>query len=96
MLHSSFVLTGIPYFGTVAGGISREKTIDSCEFYSVQSNEWITLAPLPVPIHGGGAALPNQVLCVVGGRTDQTIENRAWVSNSEVVYQQRLLKIRIL
>lgn len=61
------------------GGISGGKLIDSCEFYSVQSNEWISLAPLPVGIHGAGAALPNQVLCLAGGRTDLGIERKAWV-----------------
>ncbi|XP_046455212.1 kelch-like protein 3 [Daphnia pulex] len=63
----------------VIGGICGGKLIDSCEFYSVQSNEWISLASLPIGIHGSGAALPNQVLCVIGGRSDQGIEKRAWV-----------------
>ncbi|XP_057378242.1 kelch-like protein diablo [Daphnia carinata] len=63
----------------IIGGICGEKLIDSCEFYSVQSNEWISLAPLPIGIHGSGAALPNQVLCVSGGRSDQGIEKRAWM-----------------
>ena len=71
-----FLKTNSPF----TGGISRGKFVDSCEFYSVQSNEWISLAPLPVAIHGAGAALPNQVLCLAGGRTDQGIEKRAWVS----------------
>ena len=62
-----------------AGGISGGKLINQCEYYSVQSNEWISLANFPVSIHGCGAALPNHVLCVAGGRTDQSIEKRAWV-----------------
>ena len=61
--------------------MSRGKALESCEHYSVQSNEWIPLAPLPVAIHGSGAALPNHVLCVAGGRTSAAIENRAWVGN---------------
>ena len=61
---------------------------DSCEFYSVQSNEWISLAPLPVGIHGGGAALPNQILCVAGGRTDQGIEKRAWVRSCSIDHRK--------
>ncbi|KAI9553491.1 hypothetical protein GHT06_021403 [Daphnia sinensis] len=63
----------------IIGGICGGKLIDSCEFYSVQSNEWISLAPLPIGIHGSGAALPNQVLCVSGGRSDKGIEKRAWI-----------------
>ena len=63
----------------ILGGLSQGKVISSCEHYSVQSNEWISLAALPVAIHGSGAALPNQILCVAGGRTENGIENRAWV-----------------
>ena len=45
----------------VVGGVSQGKLVGSCEHYSVQSNEWMSLAPLPIAVHGSGAALPNHV-----------------------------------
>lgn len=69
--------------------------LDSCEFYSVQSNEWISLAPLPISVHGSGAALPNQVLCLTGGRSDQGIEKRAWVTEYISLILSKKLAIKI-
>ena len=75
------------------GGINREKLVDVCEFYNVQSNEWSTLAPLPIAVHGSGAAYPNQVICIIGGKSEQEIERRCWVTlTSELHLIKKLME----
>jgi hypothetical protein len=46
----------------------------------VLDNRWETLSPLPISVHGCGAAIVNSRLYLVGGRSSQKHEKRVWVS----------------
>ncbi|PSN37426.1 hypothetical protein C0J52_19033 [Blattella germanica] len=53
--------------------------LDVVEYYSIQSNVWSDLAPLPVAVQGAGAAFLYQQLYVVGGKGERDNEKRVWM-----------------
>jgi hypothetical protein len=62
------------------GGTNSSEVLDVVEYYSIQSNVWCDLAPLPLAVLGAGAAFLDQKLYVVGGKSRTGFENGVWVS----------------
>jgi hypothetical protein len=61
------------------GGTNSSTVLDVVEYYSIQSNVWCDLAPLPLAVLGAGAAFLDQKLYVVGGKSRTGYENGVWV-----------------
>lgn len=59
--------------------MNSSTVLDVVEYYSIQSNVWCDLAPVPLAVQGAGAAFLDQKLYVVGGRGRSGYENRVWV-----------------
>jgi hypothetical protein len=66
-------------FYFVVGGTNSSTVLDVVEYYSIQSNVWCDLAPLPLAVLGAGAAFIEQKLYVVGGKGKTGYENAVWV-----------------
>lgn len=64
----------------MAGGQDCGFPLDTVERYDVLENRWVTLSPVPTPVHGCGAAVVNSRLYLVGGRGSKQ-EKRMWVSD---------------
>jgi hypothetical protein len=62
-----------------AGGTNSSTVLDVVEYYSIQSNVWCDLAPLPLAVQGAGAVFVDDQLYVVGGKGETNYENRTWV-----------------
>jgi len=69
----------LTFFYPSPGGQDCGFPVSTVEKYSVLENRWMTLSPLPISVHGCGAAIVNTRLYVVGGRSSQTHEKRVWV-----------------
>jgi hypothetical protein len=61
------------------GGRDSSSILDVVEYYSIQSNVWCDLTPLPLAVQGAGAVFLNDQLYVVGGRGKTNYESRTWV-----------------
>jgi hypothetical protein len=64
----------------IIGGQDSGFALNIVERYDVLCNRWESLCPLPVSVHGCGAAFVNGRLYVVGGRSSKQHEKRVWVS----------------
>jgi len=51
----------------VFGGEGPEGTFDNNEVYDPTTNTWSTAAPMPIALHGHGAAVVDGVIYVIGG-----------------------------
>ncbi|XP_069687912.1 kelch-like protein diablo [Periplaneta americana] len=81
MHHARFyaAVAAKDYVVFVVGGTNSSTVLDVVEYYSIQSNVWSDLAPLPIAVQGAGAVILDQQLHVVGGRGKNKYENRVWV-----------------
>lgn len=72
-------VTAKDYEVFVIGGADSSAFLDVVEYYSIQSNVWCNLAPLPLAVLGAGAAFLDQKLYVVGGKGKTGYQNAVWV-----------------
>lgn len=66
----------------IIGGQDCGFGLNIVEKYDVLRNKWESLSPLPISVHGCGAAFVNSRLYLVGGRSSKQNEKRVWVSIS--------------
>lgn len=72
-------VASVPYKLYIIGGQDCGFPLNIVERYDILQNSWETLSPLPVSVHGCGAAFVNSNLYVVGGRSSKN-EKLVWVS----------------
>ncbi|XP_033609735.1 kelch-like protein 2 isoform X2 [Cryptotermes secundus] len=77
--HICAAVTARDYEVFVIGGTGRSTVLDDVECYSIKSNTWRDLEPLPMAVQGAGAAFLDLKLYVVGGRGRIGYENKVWV-----------------
>lgn len=69
----------LDYSVYIIGGQDCGFGLNIVEKYDVLRNRWESLSPLPISVHGCGAAFVNSRLYLVGGRSSKQNENRVWV-----------------